>query len=266
MQASQGENAQMLVRHILSLVLVVAGLAACRDGNDRTKGGSTPPPARASVSKDTQSGQKGLYTMELKLPELPPKAAPLRTAIDRYVARQKRAFLDTLDSPTARAQAREMPWDLYLDIAISARTDRFINVQVDGSSFTGGPHPTPIVDSFTYDLQEQRVVGIGELFDDPHAAESAFASEARRQLFGALDDQDEPLASDSEQIDAGTTPGRDHFRVFSLLTGPDDKVHGLTFIFPTYQVASYAAGPQAIDVPSEAFAAYLKPEYREAFR
>lgn len=256
----------MLVRHILSVVLVIAGLAACRDGSDRTPGGSTPPPARAGAPKDTQSGQKGLYTMELKIPDLPSKAAPLRATIDRYVDRQKRAFLDTLDSPTARAQAAEMPWDLYLDIAVSSRTDRFINVQVDGSSFTGGPHPAPIVDSFTYDMQEQRVIGIRELFNDPHAAETAFASEARRQLFGALDDQDEPLASDSEQIDAGTTPGKDHFRVFSLLTGPDDKVHGLTFIFPPYQVASYAAGPQAVDVPSEAFSAYLKPEYREAFR
>jgi len=256
----------MLVRHILSLVLVCAGLAACRDGSDRTKGAHAPVPAAASAPKDTQSGHEGLYTMELKLPDLPARAAPLRVAIDRYVERQKRAFLDTLDSPAARAQASEMPWDLYLDISVSSRTDRFINVQVDGSSFTGGPHPAPIVDSFTYDVQEQRVIGIRELFSDPQAAETAFASEARRQLFSALDDQDEPLASDSEQIDAGTAPGKNHFRVFSLLTGPDDKVHGLTFIFPPYQVASYAAGPQAIDVPSETFAGFLKPEYREAFR
>src|ERR1700754_207942 len=256
----------MLVRHILPLVFATAGLAACRGGDDRTNGGDTPPPARANVAKDTQSGQEGLYTMELKLPDLPPDAAPLRSMIDRYVDRQKRAFLDDLETPAARARAREMPWDLNLDIAVASRTNRFINVQVDGSSFTGGAHPAPIVDSFTYDMDEHRVVGIRELFDDPLAAESAFASEARRQLLTALDDQDEPLASDSEQIDEGTAPGKDHYRVFSLLIGPDNKVRGLTFIFPPYQVASYAAGPQAIDVPSKSFSAFLKPEYREAFR
>lgn len=256
----------MLVRHILSLVFATAGLAACRDGADRTNGGDSPPPARANVDKDTQSGQEGLYTMELKLPELPPKAAPLRHTIERYVDQQKRAFLDSLDAPGARGRARELPWDLNLDIAVASRTDRFINVQVDGSAFTGGAHPAPIVDSFTYDMDQQRVVGIRELFADPHAAETAFAAEARRQLLTALDDQDEPLASDSEQIDEGTAPGKDHYRVFTLLTGPDNKVHGLTFIFPPYQVASYAAGPQAIDVPSESFSAFLKPEYREAFR
>ena len=256
----------MLVRHILPLVLATVGLAACRGSTDRTNGGQTPPPARASDDKNTQSGQGGLYTMELSLPDLPAKAAPLRATIDRYVDRQKRAFIDSLDAPGARESARELPWDLNLEIAVASHTDRFINVQVDGSAFTGGAHPAPIVDSFTYDLDAHRVVGIRELFDDPHAAEKAFAAEARRQLLTALDDRDQPLASDSQQIDAGTEPGKDHFRVFNLLTGPDSKVHGFTFIFPAYQVASYAAGPQAVDVPSTAFSAYLKPEYREAFR
>ena len=256
----------MLVRHILSLVIATAGLTACRDGADRTNGGDTPPPTQAVADKDTRSGQDGLYTMELSLPTLPARAAPLRHTIDRYVDGQKRAFLDSLDAPGARERAKEIPWDLNLDIAVSSRTDRFINVQVDGSAFTGATHPAPIVDSFTYDLQTHRVIGIRELFADPRAAEKAFAAEARRQLLTALDDQDEPLASDSEQIAVGTEPGKDHFRVFSLLTGPDNKVHGLTFIFPPYQVASYAAGPQAVDVPSDAFTPYLKPEYRGAFR
>lgn len=256
----------MLVRHILSLVFATAGLTACRDGADRTNDGDRKPPAQASAHKDTESGTQDLYTMEVSLPDLPPRAAALRGQIDRYVDRQKRHFLASLHEPGARESARQLPWDLNLDIAVASRTDRFINVQVDGSAFTGGAHPAPIVDSFTYDMQEERVIGIRELFEDPHAAESAFASEARRQLFTALDDQEQPLASDSEQIDLGTAPGKDHYRVFSLLTGPDNKVHGLTFIFPPYQVASYAAGPQAIDVPSEAFSAFLKPEYREAFR
>ncbi|UPG95268.1 DUF3298 and DUF4163 domain-containing protein [Luteibacter aegosomatissinici] len=256
----------MLVRHILSLVIATAGLAACREGADQTNGGHTAPPAQASADKDTRSGQEGLYTMELSLPKLPPKADPLRHAIDRFVDGQKRAFLDSLDAPGAREQAREMPWDLNLDIAVSARTDRFINVQVDGQAFTGGAHPAPIVDSFTFDKDTDRVVGIRELFTDPDAAEHVFASEARRQLITQLDDQDEPLASDTRQIEEGTAPGKDHYRVFNLLTGPDDKVHGLTFIFPPYQVAAYAAGPQAVDVPSEVFFSYLKPEYREAFR
>jgi len=255
----------MLLRHILSLAMAAAGLTACRDA-DRANGTDTPPPARAGAGKDTQSAREGLYTMELKLPDLPPSAQPLRETIDRYVERQKRDFLASLDSPAARARARELPWDLYLDIAVSSRSDRFINVQVDGSAFTGGAHPAPIVDSFTFDLDQRRVVGIDDLFVDPRAAETAFATEARRQLLTALDDQDDPLASNSEQIEQGTEPGKDRFRVFSLLTGPDDKVHGLTFIFPPYQVASYAAGPQAVDVPSGAFAAYLKPEFREAFR
>ncbi len=254
----------MLTRHILQLALVTVGLAACR--NDAGQDGRSPPPAPASTDKDTQSDAQGLYTVELSLPALPAHADPLHEAIGRFVARQKQAFLAGLDAPGAREQARQMPWDLDLGIAVASRTDRFINVQVDGSSFTGGAHPMPILDSFTYDTQARRMVSLGDLFTDPHAAERVFAAESRRQLIGALDDDDDPLASDMRQIDLGTEPGKDHYRVFSLLTGPDDKVHGLTFIFSPDQVAAYAAGPQAIDVPSEAFLALLKPEYREAFR
>lgn len=255
----------MLLRHILSLAVAAAGLTACHDA-DRENGGQSSPPAGAGVDKDTQSANEGLYTIELKLPDLSPAAQPLREVIDRYVKQQKREFLASFDRPGARERAREIPWDLNLDIAVAARSDRFVNVQVDGSAFTGGAHPAPIMNSFTFDLKEHRVVGIDDLFSDPRAAESAFATEARRQLLTALDDQDEPLVSNTEQIEQGTEPGKDHYRVFGLLTGPDSKVHGLTFIFPPYQVASYVAGPQAVDVPSEAFAAYLKPEFREAFR
>jgi len=256
----------MLVRHILSLVFATAGLAACREGADRTNGGETPPSTQTRADKDTQSSREGLYTVEVKLPDLPARAAGLRTTLDHYVERQKKAFMASLDAPGAQERARELPWDLNLDIAVASRTDRFLNVQVDGSAFTGGAHPAPIVDSFTYDLDKQRVVGIRDLFADPDAAEGAFATEARRQLISALDDDDEPLASDSRQIDEGTAPGKNHFRVFNLLTGPDDKAHGVTLIFPPYQVAAYSAGPQAVDVPSDAFSAWLKPEYREAFR
>ncbi|TCV95884.1 uncharacterized protein DUF4163 [Luteibacter rhizovicinus] len=258
----------MFVRHILSLVFATAGLAACKGGSDKAVDDTAAvPAASASVdAKDNESGPDGLYTVELKVPQLAAEQAPLKTVIDNYVTAQKKAFLTSLDAPGARDRARELPWDLNLDVAVAARTDRFVNVQVDGSAFTGGAHPAPIVDSFTYDSQARRVVTLPEFFTDPQAAETAFAAESRRQLLGALDDQDDPLASTSEQVDEGTAPGKDHYRVFTLLTGDDGKVHGLTFIFPPYQVASYAAGAQAVDIPTEIFASYLKPEYRDAFR
>jgi hypothetical protein len=256
----------MLSRRVLPLVLMAGGLAACHDGADRNRDGSTSALASATTTRGAPPVPQELYTMELRLPDLPPTAAPLHAALDRYVEAQKRSFFASLEAPGARERARDMPWDLDLDIALAARTDRFINVQVDGSAFTGGAHPAPIVASFTYDLHKSRVVGLAELFDDPQAAEVAFATAARRQLLTALDDEDDPLPSDSQQIDAGTAPGKNHYQVFGLLTGTDDKVHGLSFIFPPYQVAPYAAGSQVIDVPSGTFAALLKPEYREAFR
>jgi hypothetical protein len=254
----------MLLRRILSLVFVFTGVAACHEGTDNAA--TTAPARAASDAKDSETGTGNLYTLEVDAPELNPAWAPLKAALDDYVARQKHVFLEGLEDPAARREARQMPWDLNLEIAVAAHTDRFVNVQVDGSSFTGGAHPLPIVDSFTYDAQAQRLIALDDLFTDPKAAEAAFAVEARRQLLTELDAPDNPLASDPELIREGTEPGKQHYRVFGLMTGDDGKVHGLSFTFPPYQVAAYAAGTQTLNVPTTVFEALLKPEYRDAFR
>ncbi len=254
----------MLLRRILSLVFVFTGVAACHEGTGNAA--TSAPASAASVAKDSESATDRLYTLEVDSPELKPDWAPLKVALDDYVVRRKHEFLEGLKDPAAQREARQMPWDLNLDIAVAAHTDRFVNAQVDGSSFTGGAHPLPIVDSFTYDIANRRLIALDDLFADPRAAEAAFAVEARRQLLTELDAPDNPLASDPQLIREGTEPGKQHYRVFGLVTGDDDKVHGLSFTFPPYQVAAYAAGTQTLDVPTTVFEALLKPEYRDAFR
>jgi hypothetical protein len=255
----------MLLRRILSLVIVFTGLAACHESDDSA--GATTPPRAASIAKDSETGTGNLYTVEVQMPELQPGWAPLKTALDDYVARQRRDFLEGLKDPAAQRQARELPWDLNLEIGVAAHTERFVNVQVDGSSFTGGAHPLPVIDSFTYDIQAQRLISLDDLFVDPKAAEAAFAVEARRQLLTELDAPDDPLASDPDLIRAGTEPGKRHYRVFGLIAdGDSGKAQGLTFTFPPYQVAAYVAGAQTLDVQTHTFAALLKPEYKDAFQ
>jgi Protein of unknown function (DUF3298) len=255
-----------MLRRSLSLIIAIAGLAGCQHGSqDTAQHAPSPAHAAAKTAKDSES-QENLYTVEIHLPEMKPEWAPLAAALQAYVNRQKQALLTALNDPTAREQARMMPWDLNLDISVDGRTADLINVQVEGSSFTGGAHPVPIIDSFTYDIQRQKLITLADLFTDQAAAEKVFAAESRRQLLTGLDDEEEPLASSPEQIREGTEPGKNHYKVFALLTGEDGKARGLTFIFPPYQVAPYVAGTQAVDVPASRFVALLKPEYRGAFR
>jgi Protein of unknown function (DUF3298) len=255
-----------MLRRTLSLVIAFAGLAGCHDrGQDTGQPAPSAAHAAAKTAKDSES-QENLYTVEVHLPDMKPEWAPLKAALQSYVARQKQALITSLSAPAAREQARVLPWDLNLDVSVDGQTADLVNVQVEGSSFTGGAHPVPIIDSFTYDVQRRKLITLADLFIDPAAAEKVFAAESRRQLLTGLDDEQEPLASDPDQIRSGTEPGKNNYNVFALLTGDDGKAHGLTFIFPPYQVAPYVAGTQAVDVPASRFCALLKPEYREAFR
>jgi hypothetical protein len=250
-----------MTRRVLALLAFMTALAGCQGSSQS----AAPSVAPAASSKDTQSELRNLYTIEADLPELPAAWAPLHGALQTYVQRQKIMFLSGLDQPGAREQAQQLPWDLDLGIGVGAQTDRLVSVQVDGSSFTGGAHPTPIVDSFTYDIQRRTVIGLDDLFSDPTAAETALAAEARRQLLTRLDD-DAPLISDAETINDGTTPGEHHFDVFGLMTNGERKATGITLMFPPYQVAAYVAGTQTVDVPAHVFATWLKPEYRATFQ
>lgn len=251
-----------MTRCTLASLAMIAVLAGCQRGSQPDPVAATP--ATSASVQDTQSSAQNLYTIEAEVPPLPGDWAPLQTTLDNYVSQQKAAFLAGLANPAARAGARQLPWDLDLSVSAPTRTDRLANVQVDGSSFTGGAHPSPIVESFTYDIHERRVVGLDDLFSDPDAAELALAAEARKQLLNRLDG-DEPLATDAQSINDGTVPGQHHFDVFTLLTDGNDKAHGITLVFPPYQVAAYVAGTQTVDVPVDVFARWVKPEYRESF-
>jgi hypothetical protein len=65
-------------------------------------------------------------------------------------------------------------------------------------------------------------------------------------------------------IEKGTAPDAANFAVF-LVDGLDTRAIGVTVIFPPYQVAPYADGPQQVEVPAKVFYDLLKPEYKNAF-
>jgi hypothetical protein len=251
-----------MMRCTLASLAMIVVLAGCQRGS-QPDALAVAPAVSASV-QDTQSATPGLYTIEARVPPLPADWAPLQTTIENYVSQQKTAFLAGLANPAARAGARQLPWDLDLSVGAPAHTSRLANVQIDGSSFTGGAHPSPIVESFTYDIRDRRVVGLDDLFSDPAAAELALAAEARKQLLRRLDG-DEPLATDAQSINEGTVPGQHHFDVFTLVTDGNEKARGITLVFPPYQVAAYVAGTQTVDVPVDVFARWVKPQYRASF-
>ncbi len=232
----------------------------------------------AAVTAETggivSSGKGAGFAWTINFPALRPQWQALDTAIHDYADASKR---ELLQASAADDRGKDIDYTLDMTFSIARRTADFVSVTATGSSFTGGAHGMPIVASFNLDLSGNKLVTLSDLFSDPAPAFKALSDECRRQLEGryAAKMHDDPgamtpaqLAADAQStkkwVEEGTAPTPANFAVF-LIDGLDTRAIGVTVIFPPYQVASYADGPQQVEVPAKVFYDLLKPEYKDAF-
>ena len=168
------------------------------------------------------------------------------------------------------------PFDLTLNFTLVAETAEIIAVAADGSSFTGGAHGTPLVARFVWLPKQSRLLASDSLFSDPRSW-GIISDYTREQLHASLsqrvDDDELPPAeradimrSVGKMIDAGTEPAAPSFAAFEPVLAPEsDKLMGLRFVFPPYQVGPYADGVRMVEVPTEVLLQHLAPEYRSMF-
>lgn len=240
----------------------------------RKIGQPAPPLVPVAPSGDDQG-----FRYKINYAALQPEWRALDDASHAYADVQKKIFLGDVakrppikpsDGPGALA-----PWEFRLDFSVATETESFVSVLANGSVFTGGAHPAPLVASFSQHLPSNRIVTLSDLFTDASAGLKVLSDETRRQLKAQFDAKlraqttdskllAEQLKSEMDWIDKGTEPTAANFAVF-LVDGVGGKAIGLTVIFPPYQVAPYVEGEPQVEVPARVFYTALKSEYRDAF-
>ncbi|HEX7111600.1 MAG TPA: DUF4163 domain-containing protein [Mizugakiibacter sp.] len=261
---------------VLPVALAVLGLAACERTPPAPAARTAAAPS-APIAAHAEHAQGQRYRIDIAYPELPAGSEPLAAALRGYADRARREFMQMLEGSAAAAPNAGFPWQLTLDFAVTARTADFVGVRARGGSYTGGAHALPLIASFNYDVRERRVLALGDLFADPAAALRLLAARARSALAeraaqGAPptsaarpDAGDASLQRALAWIDEGTEPRPANYAVFLIHADAAGRVDGLVLLFPPYQARPYALGTQEVQVPATAFAALLKPRYREAF-
>jgi hypothetical protein len=252
--------------------IVLLPCAGCSEhATDRSV--STAPIASAAAAEaqpETDAGKGNGYTFQIVYPVLAPEWRALDAAIHAFAAAQKKDFIGTSTAPD---RASGPGYSLDLTFAVARRTADFVSVAASGSSFIGGAHGMPIVTSFNLDLADGKLKTLSDLFADAQAGLQALSAECRRQLEGRYEARmrEDPGAMTTSQqasmkrwVEKGTAPTPENFGTF-LIDGLDTRAIGVTVIFPPYQVASYADGPQQVEVPAKVFYDLLKPEYKDAF-
>ncbi|MEP6484111.1 MAG: DUF3298 domain-containing protein [Rudaea sp.] len=224
------------------------------------------------ATADEDNGRGDGYAYHIRYPALDSEWRELNGALHQYATIQKKDFL-AAQSGVRSPNVAEYQLEMVFNVA--RRTDDFVSVLVNGSSYTGGAHPIPLIATFVLHTSDDKIVTIGDLFTDAGAAMKILSDESRRQLEGRFDAQLReqvgegsalaPALKDMrEWVARGTEPKAESFAAF-LVDGIESKAIGLTLIFPPYQVAPYVDGAPQIEVPARLFHALLKPEYVGAF-
>lgn len=198
------------------------------------------------------------------------------------LAKEMRRYADAARAELLKAVAASDPakpaglYDLTLNFTLVAETSEVVAVAADGSSFTGGAHGTPLVTRFVWLPQQSKLLASNDLFADPRSW-GAVSDYTREQLHAALSqrvDADElppgeradVMRSVGKMIDEGTEPTAASFAAFEPVLAPEgNKLMGLRFVFPPYQVGPYVDGVRSVEVPTAVLMSHLAPEYRAMF-
>ena len=256
-------------------------LAACDQKKDATS--DTQAPVDAPVAAQAQPAPVELkdviendarYIIGISYPKQAAKYPGLAQALRSYADNARAELLKAVAAGDSAKQ--NGPYDLTLNFTLVAETPEVVAVAADGSSFTGGAHGTPLVARFVWLPQQNALLASDSLFADPRSW-GTISDYTREQLHAALSqrvDADElppeeradVMRSVGKMIDAGTEPAAATFAAFEPVLAPEgDKLMGLRFVFPPYQVGPYVDGVRTVEVPTSVLMPHLAPAYRSMF-
>lgn len=127
-------------------------------------------------------------------------------------------------------------WEGEIEGKISYTSAKIINFEIDHYTFTGGAHGYSGKRSLIFDLETGKWLPVKSLFKDP-AAFATFAEAKFRKQFHIA--QNAPINSGGLMFENET---------FALPETIFFTAKGLTLYYNTYEIASYAEGPQRIDI------------------
>lgn len=261
---------------------LVVLLAACGDRSGDSSptaaeapSGATPaarPVAPAVVLKDVLETTP-THIIGISYPKDLAKYPGLAAQARRYAEQARQQVVDAVrqrpDDPAAG------PYELSLEFKLKHESPQLVVLAVDGSSFTGGAHGTPMIQRWVWMPAESRLLTAAELFPQ-EGSWQAISTTVRQQLRDSvarrLDADKVPAAERAalvrdtgSLIDGGTEARPEDFAVFEPVMTPDGKISALRFVFPPYQVGAYADGMHTVELPAAQLVSMVNPTYRPLF-
>ncbi|RMF78781.1 MAG: DUF3298/DUF4163 domain-containing protein [Chloroflexi bacterium] len=158
--------------------------------------------------------------------------------ISAYIQQEQAQFLEFFADSAVSFMIEPLPWELDMTYETYRFSDHIVSLKFEIYQYTGGAHGITYFKTFTFDLTQQRLITLDDIFmpqSNPFAIISPLAQKQVQANLGEYAVED--------WIAEGTSGNPANYENFVLTT------EALVFFFPPYQVAPYVAGPQTISIP-----------------
>jgi len=169
--------------------------------------------------------------------------------IDTFLNDTRASFIATY-APDWALPAYVNNWAMNISYELFQFSDEVQSMKFDISYYTGGAHPNLEFRTFTFDVAQQQMLALTDIFQDGVNPWPTLAPLVIEDVTEQLGEAAEPT-----WINDGTGENPDNYRSFALT--PDS----LVFFLPPYQVTAYAYGPVTVEIPLASISNLLKPEF-----
>lgn len=214
--------------------------------------------AKITTKTSFEENKAKLWEISTEYPELSgvDSAAAFNQAVkkivDANVSDFKKNLPDYTDSDDLQ-RYKENGIKLYdqTNYSVETANDDLISVTLTDSSFGGGAHGSSISTTLNFDVKNNRVLKLADIFE-PNSNYLKTVSEISRAELKAKLQKDQMF--DEEMFNPGSEAKEENYRVWNLTK------NGLLFTFGEYQVAAYAAGPQEVLIPYSKLQSILRKD------
>lgn len=127
----------------------------------------------------------------------------------------------------------------------------FVSIRFEISEFTGGTHEMGSSQSFNYDLKNNKIINLSDIFDSSKNYVNVISDKTIQYL---LKLNSENAFSDEEWIKEGAGPKEENYKTFTF------NRNTIVFYFDPYVVAAYVAGRQDVIFSFKTLKDILKSE------
>ncbi len=219
--------------------LAAAGSAAAQDDPCYQKGGTF----------DTEQQRCVINTgiiIDIKYPLEAVQYPFVEQTVDEFLNGIRAEYVNSFANmePTAWSPG---PWGLNIDYEIFQFSPDVLSIKFNIGDYTGGAHGNLFFQTYTFDLAQNSVLALSDLFQPGADVLGTIAPIVQQDLAAQLGDM-----ADTQWIQDGTST-LDAYASFAVTP------EALVFYFPPYQVAAYAVGPQTVSIPLTQLSGILSP-------